>query len=215
MGFLPSPDSIIIIFFTLFLLTIFQYVFFFSVSSNTFKDVVINNASNIITDKFLFSKKDDILKYIGDKEKLQKDFEKTIDEKNEKNKIIQKTALKYIIVSGIIFCAVFVFCLLLILFGNYDISTIIPKLIVSVVLVILGFSTELYIYYLVIKPYKYTSKYEIISALNKKLKEKIPNNKSIEDINVLIDCIPKILSNQKCDLPENIKNELVSKLKIN
>ena len=46
MKFLPKPDSLIIIFFTLFLLTIFQYIFFFNVSSNTFKDIVIERMLN-------------------------------------------------------------------------------------------------------------------------------------------------------------------------
>jgi hypothetical protein len=213
MDFLPSPDSIILVFFTLFLLTIFQYVFFFSVSSNTFKEVITENATNIIGDKFLFSKKNEIINKLGNSEQLQKEFEKSLEEKNEKNKAVQKRALQYIILSGIIFGGIFVIGLFLIVFGNYDLSIIIPKLIVSIILIILGFSTELYIYYLVIKPYKYTSKYEIISLLIKKIKARVPNNGETADINTLINCIPKLLANEKCNISPETKQSLLKNFK--
>lgn len=216
MGFLPSPDSIILVFFTLFLLTIFQYVFFFSVSSNTFKEVIIKNATDIIGDKFLFSKRNDIINHLGNREELQKLFNESLIEKNEKNRAIQKRALQYIIFSGIVFGIIFVLGMLLILFGNYDFSSILPKFIVSIILIILGFSTELYLYYLVIKPYKYTSKYEIISLLINKIKERTPDNEvEISDINTLINCIPTLLANKKCNISPDTKESLLKNFKLN
>ena len=213
MGFLPSPDSIIIVFFTLFLLTIFQYVFFFNVTTNTFKDVVVKNATDIIGDRMIYNKRMEIIKYLGDKNELEKEHQKSLSEKNKKNKIVKERAIKYIILSGILFLIITIGGILLFVFGNYDISSIIPKLILSVILVILGFSTELYLYYLVIKPYKYTSKYEIISLLIRKIKEKSPNTSQEGDINSLINCIPKLLSNEKCNLSPMIKESLKKSFK--
>ena len=54
MKFIPKPDSLIIIFFTLFLLTIFQYIFFFNVSSNTFKEIVIEEGKILLEINFYF-----------------------------------------------------------------------------------------------------------------------------------------------------------------
>ena len=213
MGFLPSPDSIIIVFFTLFLLTIFQYVFFFNVTTNTFKDVVVKNATDIIGDRMIYNKRMEIIKYLGDKNELEKEHQKSLSEKNKKNKIVKERAIKYIILSGILFLIITIGGILLFVFGNYDISSIIPKLILSVILVILGFSTELYLYYLVIKPYKYTSKYEIISLLIRKIKEKSPNTSQEGDINSLINCIPKLLANEKCNLSPMIKESLKKSFK--
>ena len=94
MKFLPSPDSIIIIFFTLFLLTIFQYVFFFNVTTNTFKDVVVENATDIIGDRMIYNKRNEIIKFLGDKNELEKEYQKSISEKNERNKIKTKPRIK-------------------------------------------------------------------------------------------------------------------------
>ena len=60
----------------------------------------------------------------------------------------------------------FIVCMILMIVGQSDLSIILPKLLISMFLVILGFSSELYLYYLVIKPYKYISKYEILSLIN-------------------------------------------------
>jgi hypothetical protein len=216
MGFLPSPDSIILVFFTLFLLTIFQYVFFFSVSSNTFKEVIIKNATDIIGDKFLFAKKNDIINHLGTSKELHKLFDESLIEKNEKNRVIQKRALQYIILSGIVFGIIFVLGMLLITFGNYDFSSILPKFVLSIILIIVGFLTELYLYYLVIKPYRYTSKYEIISLLIKKIKERTPDNDGdVADINTLINCIPKLLANEKCNISPETRESLLKNFKLN
>ena len=93
MKFLPKPDSLIIIFFTLFLLTIFQYIFFFNVSSNTFKEIVIEEGTNIIGDKFLFSRKDEIVKSFGSLPELENEYKNSMIEKKENNRLIQKEQL--------------------------------------------------------------------------------------------------------------------------
>ena len=214
MKFLPKPDSLIIIFFTLFLLTIFQYIFFFNVSSNTFKEIVIEEGTNIIGDKFLFSRKDEIVKSFGSLPELENEYKNSMIEKKENNRLIQKRAIEYIIFSGIVFGVMFIVCMILMIVGQSDLSIILPKLLISMFLVIIGFSSELYLYYLVIKPYKYISKYEILSLLIKKIKERIPNN-SNEKVNVdlLINCIPKLLSNEACELPKDLKDKLSEKIK--
>ena len=148
MKFLPKPDSLIIIFFTLFLLTIFQYIFFFNVSSNTFKEIVIEEGTNIIGDKFLFSRKDEIVKSFGSLPELENEYKNSMIEKKETNRLVQKRAIEYIIFSGIIFGAIFIVCMILMIVGQFDLSTILPKLLISMLLVVVGFSTELYLYYL-------------------------------------------------------------------
>jgi len=195
MGYLPTADSILIVFFTLFMLTIFQYIFFFSVSSKTFKHVVVNNCSEMLSDKIIFPLKDKILANIGNPTELKEKYIQSVSESDKRNSLIKQKAINYIIYSGLVFFTVFLIGLIYIN-SKDDPTPILKKMIISMVFVLLGFSTELYLYYLVMLPYRYTSKYELINTITDNIRKKIPNQ---QNNNKIRECIPAILSNTAGD----------------
>ena len=212
MNILPSPDSIIIIFFTIFCLSIFQYVFFFNVTAKTFADVVIKIGSEMLGDKFVFSNKENILKSLGKADDLYKKYIGKIDSVEKNNIHIRNKAKSYILISGLIFLGVLALGITFMIYKKYDMKKVLPNMLISIFLVIAGFTTELYLYYYVMLPYKYTSKYELVDATLKAMENIV--GKSNFDAEKLIECLTQSLTGTKCDLqlPNSIINMISAQL---